>query len=86
MPERSKPRREKPKKPRRDFPLFPHATRRWAKKIRGRFVFFGFLGGPRWGRFTAPSPRQDGLHAASCPSADCRALRDEDPAVVGPVA
>lgn len=33
--------RVKPAKPRPDFPLFPHATGRWAKKINGRFAFFG---------------------------------------------
>ncbi|MBL8963112.1 MAG: hypothetical protein KF787_08680 [Phycisphaeraceae bacterium] len=59
-------RRDKPRKPFCDFPLFPHATGRWAKKTRGKFVFFGPWDDP-FGALERYTSQRDALHAGLVP-------------------
>lgn len=61
--------RVKPSKPYPDFPLFPHATGRWCKKINGKFAFFGPWENPH-GALERYLAERDALYAGFVPRAN----------------
>jgi hypothetical protein len=56
----------KPSKPYPEFTLFPHATGRWAKKMRGKLHYFGRWSDPD-SALTKYLGQKEDLHAGLLP-------------------
>lgn len=66
MPKSTRRERTKPEKPYEGFPLFAHATRRWAKKIKGKLHYFGPWEDPM-GALARYEAERDYLHTGRQP-------------------
>ena len=66
MPENNSTAPAKPSKPRPDFPLTPHPTGRWCKKILGRLHYFGPIADPDAALANYNKKKAD-LHAGRTP-------------------